>query len=167
MSWNSDDVVPLENERGRNPAAQEAYLTRGSPLLPNFPKEILIDWFQEQPFAAQKWAFLDVTKLEWSRESLTLPGAEIFWGGKSQLNRLVKDITWERPWVYKHVQENGTWTAPPIILKASGLVYLQNPPQPLNAPLHLAEGFHRVAAAHALSATVNLRPLHEFWVGSV
>lgn len=55
---------------------------------------------------------------------------------------------------------------PPILLRTEGMRFRSNPPEPLRQPLHLAEGYHRVAALHALRGEPSIKDEHVFWVGS-
>ena len=164
------DLDPREAERGRNSQAQQLYLQRVSALQTGVPPEILIDWFQEQPSVAPLWTFLDLKNISWNIEIIELsaiPGAEAFKGGSGQMERLTKDVHWERQWIYKNLEKNGTWLTPPILLRTENMRFLTSPSIQIQKPLHLAEGYHRMAALHALkkkNATLNEH--HKFWVGS-
>lgn len=156
---------PLEDERGRNSEAQERYLARVSGTQGETPDEVLLDWFQEQPGIADSWAWLDLSAFSWAKTDFKtdkLPAGEVFRGGKGQLKRLEANIHWERQWVWKQICEAGTWHVPPILFETSAL---DGAPDWINTPLHLAEGYHRLAAVHrAMSKNITVADLHTFWI---
>lgn len=169
MSFRMDDLCAKKCEIGRNPDAQKKYLDRVLQLESGIPKEILIDWFQEHPTAASAWSFLDLQSISWEKKPFALkdvPHAEAFKGGTCQFKRLVSDVHLEQVWVYGQVKDNGTWTNPPILLSTTGMQFREEAPEWLKEPLHLAEGYHRVAALHALINEPLIKDEHEFWVGS-
>lgn len=165
MPLATSDLEPLEPEKGRDPKAQARYLARVSGSQGETPDEVLQEWFQEQPGTAVKWAWLDLASLSWTRVSHSrdqIPGAEVFHAGASQLKRLQNNIVWERSWLWQTISKNGTWHTPPILLETAGL---QGAPRPLLEPLHLAEGFHRLAAVHrAFSDDMKVADSHDFWI---
>lgn len=156
---------PLEDERGRNAEAQKRYLARVSGTQGETPDEVLLDWFQEQPGTAGSWEWLDLSAFSWTKiefKAGELPGEEVFRGGKDQLKRLEASIHWERQWLWKQICEVGTWQLPPILFETSAL---EGAPDWMNTPLHLAEGYHRLAAVHrAMSEKITVADLHTFWI---
>ena len=161
---------PIDAERGRNEQAQKLYLQRVCAFQTNLPPSIAVDWFQEQPGTALRWQFLDLQNISWAIETFELsaiPGGEAFRGGAAHLARLSSNVHWERQWVYKTIEREGTWTTPPILLRTESMEYLSPPANGMQTPLHLAEGFHRVAALHALRQKgAKLAERHDFRVGS-
>ncbi len=158
-------LKPLQEERGRNEDAQRRYLARVSGTQGETPDEVLLDWFQEQPEAAENWSWLDLATFSWTKIEIKLdelPAGEVFRGGEEQLKRLQNDVHWERQWIWKQVQEHGTWHLPPIVFETSAL---QDVPAWVNSPLHLAEGYHRLAAVHrAKSENLPIAAVHTFWM---
>ncbi|HJV42856.1 hypothetical protein [Caulobacter sp.] len=168
-SFNISQLDPLDSEQGYNPDAQSAYLNRVSSIVPGMPGEVLLEWFQQNPGKAATWAFLDLPALTWSPRlctPATLPGAEIMRGGASQFQRLTKEAPIFRRLVHMQVTRDLAWKNAPILLETANLTFLSPPPEWLQTPLHLVEGYHRFVTLWSIRDQLDPGSPHRFWVGS-
>ena len=170
MTITTLNLAPLLDERGRNEEARARYLLRVRALGPAVPPdEVLLDWFQEQPNAAQSWQYIDLSRIAWGIEhfpTASVPGAEIFRGGSSHFTGMLRHGLTAKPFITATMRRDGTWSVLPILLQTNGMTFLQPPPTLLKTPLHLAESYHRLACFHAMkNAGELLAETHCFWVG--
>lgn len=147
---------------------------RVTPLLPNFPLELLKDWiYRHHNDAVRTYGWLDLRLLRfekqlWPTERITLQvrsrieGTVEGWarlfaeGGKSGHGH-------RRSRLGTFMLNQGTWPVAPIVIAdASGI---ETPIGVTLHPCHLVEGHHRLAYLRALAQMTEfeLQPHHEIW----
>jgi hypothetical protein len=159
------ELIPKTEELGHD---NPRYLARVSPLLPNFPAEVLSSWFGEQPDIIEKYAFLGFKRFMFTREKFLLeclPGDEALRPGSKSLKTLAEESAWKKRGLTQWMKTHGTWPVPPIILNTVESALPPFPPIEFKTPYHLLEGYHRLALAHHFvhEAGIFVKPL-PFWV---
>ncbi len=137
--------------------------------LPNFPEDVLIQWFHRSYPHFQDYAFLDFQTLQfdekpqlWKTEEI--PGREVF-----EDETLCDNRAWHfssgkyRTWVMSYMLEHGTWPRPIILLHVPEKCVAPWG-APLKRPYHLLEGQTRLAVFTVLRERGELLDQHPIWV---
>ena len=167
------ELCPKMNDSGAVVEPFESYCARVQPLLPNFPRDALEQWFHNHPAAIEEWAWLDYRSCKFVEafiagadiNNLDFSGTlvETLIGTDANLyNRVCGDPPRMRR-IKDYFREHGTWPRPVIFLCSLG----PNDNQPegfaFRKPLHLVEGHWRVAAYFLLKNGTELKDAHRIW----
>lgn len=128
------------------------YLDRILKLLPNFPKEVIIQWFYDHPQQVHDHEWLEYNNLKFE---LTVFGTDQIpltdFGNTGAVetyryNYFVNGVTnSRREKLESYFQKHGTWPVPPIFLKNEKCNLKYPHGLPCGKPLHLLEGHNRMA----------------------
>ena len=140
-----------------------------SPLLPNFPAEILEQWPYENGGVLETWSWLGLQGLGFRLE--TFPMTTVLkdvrhWsqsGMEMEAAKLEESSSYREWGVIGYVKANGTWPRPPIALD-NRKARIERPHMGDDSPFILIEGMHRLAALTYFSAKSSVLPEHRLWV---
>ena len=128
------------------------YLERIFKLLPNFPKEVIIQWFYGHPQQAHEHAWLNYQNLKFELTTWKTEEVPICNYGNTDAvetysyNYFKKgNMSNRREKLEQYFQANGTWPIAPIFLKNEfgNLKYPHG--FPCGKPFHLLDGHNRMA----------------------
>jgi len=128
------------------------YLERALKHLPNFPKEVIIQWFYDHPqqIDEHKWLGYEKLKFEllkWKTDEVPITD----FGNTDAVETYMYNYfergisTSRRDRIESYFNEHGTWPVPPIFLENlnGDLEYPHG--FPCGKPYHLLEGHNRMA----------------------
>jgi hypothetical protein len=137
--------------------------------LPNFPEEVLVEWFHRQPCVIEEYAFLDYETLQFERQTWAtnaLPGRGAFTAGSTfdQLIRVFELRLKNHNWLAEYMNDHGTWNTPIILIDNSSGSLRFPSGERLKKPYHLLEGHTRLSFFWALRNSGKLRSEHHVWI---
>ena len=103
--------------------AQEYANRMRKTALPNFPEEVLIEWFHRAPRVIEDCAFLHYEALEFKKETWpvdALPGREGFTseGTFDHLVSVFDSRLKNHNWLAEYMNSHGTWNTPIILIES-------------------------------------------------
>ncbi len=149
----------------------EAYSKRISPELPNFPPEVLKQWFYDHAQQTNEHSWLGYKNLKFSREIWSTEMVPVNKFGKDAcvetykrnfFSGRVKIPKTDR--IADYFRRCGTWPVPPIFLEnfEEGLKYPNG--FPCGSPYHLIEGHNRMAQFLGFKEQGILKDQHSVWL---
>lgn len=142
-----------------------------SEVLPNFPEEVLIEWFHWQPRVIEDYAFLNFEKMKFERQVWKvedLPGREAFRSETDfdHLSSVFEQRLRDKNWLADNMNRHGTWPTPIILLdnRSGELKFPEG--DKLKKPYHLLEGHTRRSFLSVLQADARALEEHEVFVVS-
>jgi len=167
LEWEGLPALAIEP-----PEPFEAWHRRIEHLLPNVPKEACREWLYRNQVSRTAYPFLPLDRLHFERVIWAEPIIETVrfgesWGNhKKWQEELRKEHHhFEDQWLWKWMQQNGTWPTPIIVLKSTGL---RDPRwNELLNPLHLIEGHRRLEFLRGLFARGEARPTHDVFLATL
>ena len=161
------DTERIRRKEGEN---WESYANRVSPLLPNFPEDVLRQWFFEHEQAPEDTEWLDHDNLTFRRVSMgteEIPGVDSAFDNYlvdrvPRLANLLESPRIKR--IHDYFLEHGTWPRPVIFLKIEREGMKTPREVDLAYPFQLIEGHKRMIVFHALKNSGTLKDEHEIWI---
>lgn len=161
-------LEPFRGELGEPLESQTGYALRVQRLLPNFPEQVITQWFRDHHDIIEQHAGLDYPSLcfeltSFGPSELHLPCLAEHPTVVQYRNHFLQGVDSPRmKRLAEYMTKHGTWPAPPLIfdnpdgrfVAAWGFKYLR--------PYDLLEGHHRMAVLYALGKHT-LGP-HEVWL---
>lgn len=151
--------------------SKESYIGRIASLVPNIPKEILIQWFYDHfDSVKQRYSWLNISTLNfkievWSKEAIfnnikPWNGAAV----ESWTNQFMVNSEADTNSLILYMKNNKTWPVPPIILDNDINLIMPNGDE--IARYELIEGHHRYAYFKGLylSKNINVLKEHKLWM---
>lgn len=137
-------------------------------VLPNWPSEILIEWFHRHAGHISQYAHLGFERFKFNREVWPLckiPGRESFRDPRfcDDFNNIQTRASNPNDWLAKYMQSHGTWNTPIVLLRVFGSTRGRKGVQ-LRRPLHLLEGHRRLAFLVGLRSLGRASSEHNVWV---
>jgi hypothetical protein len=174
LSYDTAESLALFVDDNEEPIESPAeYAARFQITYPNFPSQVLTQWFYDHRQAIHQNSWLSFGALQFSLVELTL--AEVFRPCFSA-NPIIdqyrahfqdKNTSRRMSRLSEYFCQNGTWPVPPIAL-ANPDSTIQSPwGMKCDAPYHLLEGHHRFAVLHAYKAKSFLIPTHKIWLAEL
>ncbi len=175
MNHTVEEYKPRLHNDGGPAESKKEYLNRIHPLLPNFPDEVLLQWFYDHHHAVGQYEGLDYPTLEFEKVTWQTEDVPSSAFGP---DRKIKTIEQRR---HDYFEENdggprmselgdyfkchGTWPVPPIFLQnlegnfkdSTGYRYD-------GAPYHLIEGHRRLALFLGFKDSGKLTESHQVFV---
>jgi hypothetical protein len=140
--------------------------------LPNFPEEILMEWFHRQDNTIEEYSFLDFENLQFERETWDIkdiPGREAY-RFESDFDHFIKEFNhWlatkaKDNWLAHYMYNHGTWNSPIILIENhDGELSFPNQDY-LNQPYHLLEGHHRRSYLSRLNDLGKAKAKHDVFI---
>lgn len=137
--------------------------------LPQWPREVLIEWLHRHWIAIGDYAFLGFERMRFEREvwpAERIPGDEAYCdptfrhGASSVFDRAEYD---GGDWLAQYMIEHGTWNTPIILLRTNGII--EHPLyRPIRQPLHLLEGHSRLDYFIQLREAGQALAEHDVWI---
>ena len=138
-------------------------------VLPNFPEEVLIEWFHRHPKMIETHYFLGFEKLQfdlqvWKLDEL--PGCEAVISANicehlvSEFESRLK----QESWVHVYMSQNGTWNTPILLMENSANNLMSPGGDRFKSPLHLLEGHTRLSCLIALKRLGKANDTHKVWI---
>jgi len=160
------------NDREEPVESPGMYAQRLQRSLPNFPCDVIIQWFFEhrQTIHQNSWLSyrnlrfkkIELLSSELSRPELsTDPLVEHF---EEQINARNPDERLAR--IHQFFVQNKTWPVPPIVLYNPGNTVVTPYGLQLDSPYHLLEGRHRLAVLRTLRGD-QLNQSHTLWLATI
>jgi len=159
------------SERYAETAAE--YCSRMATFLPNFPAEVITQWFYEHWGQIDEYAWLDYSTLKFTKEDWN---SEKIMDSGIQKNRAVQidhqhfedHITHEGiERISRHFQSRGTWPVPPVFLENLAKNIKRPDGWVLTSPFYLLEGHHRCGLFWSFFGQNALRKTHYVWVARI
>lgn len=173
-SYNEVEFLAPFVDNNENPTEQmDEYSTRFQHTFPNFPSEVISQWFYDHPQSLNQNSWLPFSLLNFSLVELTT--SEIFDSCFSKnpivdqyRNHFEEANTSPRMCrLSAYIIANSTWPVPPIVI-ANPESKIESPwGIKCDSPLHLLEGHHRFAVLHAYKSKIVLKPTHKLWVAKI
>jgi hypothetical protein len=146
------------------------YCSRFRATFPNFPAEVVAQWFFEHNDALHQnsWLEYEVLEFELVRFPLELLLSDCF-----RCNPFVEQFCEhlanrvENPRIMRitdHFRATGTWPTPPIVLRNIDGEHSFPWGMPCGSPYHLLEGHHRFAALVTICAMEKVQRQHSVWL---
>lgn len=161
---------PLLDELENPTEAPSDYVARVQSVLPNFPGEVIIQWFYDHRQVIDESRWLGFSTLEFSLVSLSneqlglscLAEHETVVQYRDYFIAGVESPRMNR--ISSYVAQHGTWPVAPILLRNPrndvvspwGLRYSQ--------PYDVIEGHHRLAVYYAFTARNLVNSSHKAWL---
>lgn len=147
------------------------YLSRIQPLLPNFPKEVIVQWFYDHNQQVEEYEWLDYPSLAFSQESWKTEQVPVKDFGNVDAARtymyhfFAKGLRTSRTLrLALYFEKFGTWPVPPVFLENQD-GNLQFPHRlPCGTPYHLIEGHNRMALFLGYKQRIKLADSHAVYV---
>ena len=140
-------------------------------LLPNWPEEVLVEWFHRHKYHLEDYAFLKYERFSFERvtfQTNDVPGLEAFLDPLFCQNPL--DITQRAEmgsWLAQYMLKNGTWNTP-IILPKNEQQELRSPAgKQLGSPYHLLEGHNRLCFLIGMRERETAIDKHDVWLVTI
>lgn len=161
-------LEPKRNNLSDPIESSSEYASRAQQLLPNFPEQVLSQWFLEHEGVIGEHAGLGYPRLQFElaqlgSDELSLPCLAQHPTIVQYRDHFLRGVQSTRMnSLARYICENGTWPVPPLIfdnpdgrfVAAWGLKY--------STPYDLLEGHHRMAVLHALNRHKD--GLHSVWL---
>jgi hypothetical protein len=158
-----EDLTIREEELGQS---RSIYVARVAQLLPNFPNDVLETWLCEHPESMKQSFPLGFGNFRFEkvqRTTVELGGAAIFRKGTS-LAKLRDDMRITHLRLQRYWDDHGDFPSPPILIDTSASAIPAAFPHPLQEPIHLLEGYHRVALAINADAVAAAPIARTYWL---
>jgi hypothetical protein len=141
-------------------------------LLPNFPPDVLGQWFYDHwmqigdnswldypslIFELQDWSFEAIPRDQFGHEELLTSRARYFAEEIDLPERFTR--------LLDYIRANGTWPRPIIVLDTATQL-LERPVWLSSGPYNLLEGHNRVAGLRYLQRSITPLPTHKVWLVS-
>lgn len=138
-------------------------------FLPNWPKEVLIDWLYQHARCLDRYAHLKFERFKFERQRWTLsriPGREAFDdpGFCDAFENIEERAKSSFDWLAKYMIANGTWNAPIILLDNPNSSFRSLTERGIRSPLHLLEGHRRLSFLNGLRRLNMALPEHDVWL---
>jgi len=140
-------------------------------VLPNWPRELLMEWLYRHANSIEKYAFLDFESFQfelktWNRDQL--PGREAFdnekfcddFSGVAERAQL-------GDWLAIYMGREGTWNTPIVLLDNRTKRHRLPDGGPLKSPYHLLEGHRRLSYLVGLKKMRKAALKHKVWLVSI
>jgi hypothetical protein len=143
------------------------------PLLPNFPAEVLSQWFFDHWSQIDDYAWLGFDRLrfdrrEWTSEQIMQSGIQENDSIQIDHRHFEKGILAPRiERIACFFDANGTWPVPPIFLDNTDNDITRPDGWRLTTPYHLLEGSHRAAIFWTYHSRGALVSSHFLWVSTL
>jgi hypothetical protein len=150
------EFLPYEDRNREIIESPHDYADRvHSTTLPNFPKEVLIEWFHRHPNVIEEYASLNFPALRFNLEDWPLkniPGPEAFASKKScaALAKSFKQRLLDGDWLATYMNQHDTWNTPILLLDNRNGDFPSVAGGPGRQPFHLLEGHTRLSFLIAL-----------------
>lgn len=160
----TNSITRIENE------TWEAYHDRVSLLLPNFPIDVLEQWFYEHERAPQDNDFLDYPKLRFTQASFAtedVPGLDCAFDDFLRIDVPRFDDLKTTPRIqriHEYFIEHGTWPRPVIFLRNHEDNMVTPRGIKIASPFQLIEGHKRMTVFHAIKNSARLEDEHKVWI---
>ena len=161
---------PKVNNIGEHIESPDEYFLRIKNILPNFPKEVLIQWLYEHWNDIDNFAWLGFEKLnfesvEWSVSELLASGIEDHEVIETYKYNFVNGSYSDRiKSLSSYFQKYGTWLIAPLLLKNQDNNISYPNGFACNSPYHPIEGHHRFAIFFANKKSELLQKEHKIWL---
>jgi hypothetical protein len=146
------------------------YATRiHTTVLPNFPEEVLIEWFHRHPLVIKKHLFLEFDSLHFEQQLWSLddlPGREAFESEHDHRHLVsVFDQMFKADnFVARYMSDHGTWNTPILLMKNLSGKLRWPSGETFNHPYHLLEGHKRLAFLSVLRRSGKALKEHQVWI---
>jgi hypothetical protein len=162
--------LPYENKDGE--IIEDRYSNANrmrATVLPNFPEEVLIEWFYRHPNIIEDYCFLGFEKLQFALQVWKLddlPGREAALSGNISERPVseFKSRLKQKSWVHVDMRENGTWNTPILLMENSANNLISPRGVKFKSPLHLLEGHTRLSCLIALRLLGKANDTHKVWI---
>ena len=151
----------------------EAYAKRFQQTFPNFPSNVITQWFYEHRDAIHQNSWLPFDRLTFSLVEFT--ASDVFdlcfadnpFVDQYRTHFEEENTSQRMSRISEYIIENFTWPVPPIVM-ANPKANIESPwGMKCDSPFHLLEGHHRFAVLHAYKAKLKLKSIHKIWVAKV
>lgn len=166
----NDLYLPKLNQMDEYRESKDEYFLRIKKILPNFPKEVLIQWLYEHWNDIDNFSWLEFPKLnfesvEWPIRRIEESGIHCHETIKAYLYRFQNGTESKRMIsIDNHFQSNGTWPVAPLLLKnVNGTAKYPNGLS-CEEPYHPVEGHHRLAIFLAYRNMPFIKENHKIWL---
>lgn len=161
-------IEPIRDDLGEPTESAEEYASRVQRLLPNFPNQVISQWFQEHDGVIEQHASLNYRTLKF--ELTTLGPAELNLPCLAEHATVVqyrdyflKGVKTPRMTrLVQFIQEHHTWPVPPLIFDNPDGKFEIRAGFKYSIPYDLLEGHHRMAVLYALQKHNQGR--HKVWL---
>ncbi|WP_374539250.1 hypothetical protein [Chitinimonas taiwanensis] len=171
MTLSEDQLLWLEptlDDLGDLTESPSEYASRVQRLLPNFPEQVLIQWFLEHDGVIDEHAGLDYQNLrfklaQFGPEELGLPCLaehEIITQYRDHFLRGVHSPQMNR--LANYMRVNRTWPVPPLIFDNPDGRFVASWGLKYSRPFDLLEGHHRMALLYAFG--LHTEGSHSVWL---
>ncbi len=161
-------IEPFCNNLGDPTESSEAYAVRVQRFLPNFPEQVLTQWFQDHSYVIEEHSGLNYPSLRF--ELVTFGPMEL------QLPCLADHPTVVQYRDYflqgvdsprmrrlaKYIKEHHTWPVPPLIFDNPDGRFIASWGFKYSTPYDLLEGHHRMAVLYGLGEY--MQGPHKVWL---
>jgi hypothetical protein len=149
------------------------YVKRLKKLLPNFPEDVLGQWFYDHSQQIKNWQWLDfhtvnVAAMTW--QTAEVPLRNIGRDKEKWVSNYAEHYAHHQPphprfqRIVEHFSVCGTWPRPVIYLANPSGVLISPSGVPCGRPYHLVEGHHRIAVFAYFKHRGQLREAHQVWL---
>jgi hypothetical protein len=159
----NDHDEPLES--------RDEYILRVKKHLPNFPEDVIAQWFFEHQSVVDQWKWLNYSTLSFTSIDLSITDFELPCLEKHETVVQYRDhflCGSESPrmnLIAEFMTENGTWPCPPLILHNSYDNVIAPWGYRYSSPYDIIEGHHRFAILYSyLKKKRYLKPKHNVWL---
>ena len=139
--------------------------------LPNWPVEVLIEWFHRHAGHIYDYAFLKFesfifSKQEWPLDKI--PSREAFADPKfcDDFSNVERRAENRNDWLARYMLEHGTWNTPIILLQVNKEIIAPSR-LALNRPFHLLEGHRRLSFLNGMRKFKSVKSHHLVWVAGL
>ena len=151
----------------------EQYCSRMHVLLPNFPSEVLIQWFYRHWIHIDEYAWLEYKSLAFQKVLWT--ANEVISSGIKEKHTVQIDhqhyetgLRYSRQEsIIAHFESTGTWPIPPIFLKNICAKISFPDGRQCTKPYHLIEGHHRAAIFWSYYDRSKVKSQHHVWMVNI
>jgi hypothetical protein len=158
----NDDEEPIESA--------EDYYRRFKTAHPNFPYEVVIQWFYEHRHSLLRNSWLGYSSLKF--ELATIATKELSldclynnpFVAQYRNHFKSKNTSQRMTRISKYIEKNGTWPVPPIILSnPDGAISFPRGTE-CDSPYHILEGHHRTAVLTSYFKREVMAETHNIWL---
>jgi len=153
--------------------SEEDYITRMTPILHDWPEELLREWLYRHAGDQDEYEFLDFQTLRFQREEWPIhkiPGKEAFQDESfcESFSKTFEERVAIEPedWLARYMKANGTWSTPIVLLDNRHGEISAPPGKVLRQPYHLLEGHRRLSFLVALREAGEAKPTHAIWLAT-
>lgn len=138
-------------------------------LLPNWPKEVLVEWLHRHANCIHTYAFLKFETFFFSKELWLLneiPGRSAFKDETfcDSFSNVEERAQSPDDWLANYMLKKGTWNTPIVLLHNKTGQFVFPGGEPLKKPFHLLEGHRRLSFLNGLRKIGKARTEHQVWV---